>query len=177
MNGMRYGYGRGLAAFGVAAAVVGGVTACEPTAGGLTAGAVSVTTDRTATSALERLGFKVKWFNCEATVGDGERTAAPTATSAGSRFATVDCEGETNSGRRITLGGRVTDERSGSCVRGDLLAKISGKVVFKATFLGDCEEKPPRTRTPRQPDPDTVTETVTETVTATVTVTATRTER
>ncbi|MFE7135508.1 hypothetical protein ACFVIM_32100 [Streptomyces sp. NPDC057638] len=128
-----------LCAVAVAGLAVTGLTACEPATTGLTPGAVSVTTDRTATQALERLGIKVKWFSC---TGEVDRPRDGRTPSAKPGYATVSCEGETASDRSITLSGRVTEERSGTCVRGDLTARVSGKVAFKATFLGDCDRRP-----------------------------------
>ncbi|MGW6458336.1 hypothetical protein ACWF94_20890 [Streptomyces sp. NPDC055078] len=169
MNGTTHtSRGRVLSAIGLAGAAVVGLTACEPTGGGLNASAVSLTTDRTATGALERLGFVVSWFTCTAVLGDGTRAPASAAPVAPA-FATVDCEGETGGGGEITLKGKVTEERSGSCVRGDLVARVEGKVVFTATFLGDCETgsgRPSRSGPPGGGARPTVTVTVTETVTA-----------
>ncbi|MER6910931.1 hypothetical protein ABT354_04560 [Streptomyces sp. NPDC000594] len=132
-----------LAAIVVAGAAVAGLTACEPAGDGrLRSGSVAHTTDRTATKTLERLGVEVNWFVCRADTAGDERASAPPA------YATVDCEGKTDSGRRITLTGRVTQERSGLCVRGDLTARIAGRTAFDATYLGDCTAKP-TTRPPR----------------------------
>ncbi|MFE5854958.1 hypothetical protein ACFQ61_17335 [Streptomyces sp. NPDC056500] len=153
---------------GAVVAATTALTGCEPVSNGLNSSAVAITTDRTATNALERLGFQVGWFSCTAELGEKGRSAAPTE----SGFASVDCEGETDSDQRITLKGRVTDERAGTCIRGDLTTRISGKVVFTATFLGDCESQPTRTTRPVEP-PDRsnggprATVTVTETVTVT----------
>ena len=153
-----------------------GVAACEPASGGLSSVAVAVTTDKTATSTLERIGFKVRWLSCTAKIGDGKASAgtasAGSSTSpAGGGVATVDCQGETDSGQKITLKGKVTEERSGACVRGDLIARVDGKVVFEASVLGNCNaassSAPSPTPPGGQPRP-------TVTVTVTVTVTETR---
>ncbi|HET6859910.1 MAG TPA: hypothetical protein VFH94_22810, partial [Streptomyces sp.] len=82
---------------------------------------------------------------------------------------------------------KVTEERDGRCVRGDLTAKAGNATVFQANVLGNCAAKPttrnptppvtyeptrtatPPTRTSRPPTDDpgpTVTVTVTTTVTA-----------
>ncbi|MEU0369496.1 hypothetical protein ABZ070_04395 [Streptomyces sp. NPDC006283] len=148
------------------AVAVLGVTACEPAAGGLNSAAVAITTDRTATSTLERLTFDVAWFSCTGKA-DASPVPAASGTPAPPRSVTVDCRGETGSGQVITLTGKVTEERAGTCVRGDMTARVDKKVVFRATMLGTCDTAAPGSATPRtgQPRP-TVTVTVTETVTA-----------
>ncbi|MEV4329334.1 hypothetical protein AB0K02_02115 [Streptomyces sp. NPDC049597] len=161
---------RAVVATGACAIAVAGLAACDPAAGGLDSAAVAVTTDRTATATLERLTVDVAWLSCTATVN---RVASPTATTPAPGSATVDCRGETESGQVITIKGKVTDERAGQCVRGDLTARIDGKVAFQATMLGDCSAAPsstapgtrgPGTSAPPRPGP---TVTVTETVTVT----------
>jgi hypothetical protein len=165
---------RALAATAAAAAAVGALAACEPTTGGLNSAAVAVTTDRTATSTLERLTFEVAWLTCTARTDGGNATASasPSRSPSAPARATVDCQGETRSGQAITVTGTVTEERAGKCVRGDLIAKIEKKTVFRATMLGDCTTAPSGTPAPGgtpgvpgAPRP-TVTVTVTETVTA-----------
>ncbi|WP_323180961.1 hypothetical protein [Streptomyces sp. NBC_01142] len=154
---------RTLAAIGAAGAAVVGVAACEPSAAdGVSAVAVAITTDKTATSTLERLDFDVRWLSCTATLKVGakaSKSASGTGSSgtgssgtgstspSGRSVATVDCQGETGSGQEITLTGNVTEERSGRCVRGDLIAKIDGKVVFRASVLGNCAAEPTHTST------------------------------
>ncbi|MGW1980186.1 hypothetical protein [Streptomyces sp. NPDC001889] len=159
MNGTTIRPGRRLPAaraLALAAAAVAALTGCEPTGDGrLNAAAVAFTTDRTATSTFKRLGVEVRWLSC---------TSAPgSAPPAGAGYATVDCEGETAGGESITLRGRVTEERAGVCVRGDLAARVGGKAAFDAEFLGDCTQPRPSRRAP-EPTP-TVTVTVTRTVT------------
>ncbi|MGW7360652.1 hypothetical protein ACWGI0_29495 [Streptomyces sp. NPDC054802] len=165
---------RVLAATAAAAAAVGGLAACEPAAGGLNSAAVAVTTDRTVTSTLERLTFDVAWLNCTARTEGGAVTAGGSQSPSPSvpARAAVDCQGETRSRQAITVTGTVTEERAGKCVRGDLIAKIEKKTVFRATMLGDCTSTPSGTPTPSRtpgvpgaPGPA-VTVTVTETVTA-----------
>lgn len=174
---------RALVATAAAATAVGALAACGPTAGGLDSAAVALTTDRTVTSTLERLTFDVAWLSCTANVRAGG-TASPAIASPGTASpgtapsapgsATVDCQGETGSGQDITVTGKVTEERAGKCVRGDLTARIEKKIVFRATMLGDCGAAPsgsPATPAPgrtTEPEParPTVTVTVTETVTA-----------
>lgn len=170
MRGMRrILHRRILAATGAAGAAVVGIAACEPTTGGLSSVAVAVTTDKTGTRTLERLGFDVGWLTCTANMRSGRASASPSARS----VATVDCTGDTKTGQDITLKGKVTEERSGTCVRGDLIAKVNGKVVFEATMLGNCAGTP--TRTPARTTPATHRpgEPPEPTVTVTVTVTAT----
>lgn len=163
------------------------LTACEPTSHELSANSVSLTTDQTATSTLERIGFDVRWLSCTATVeraadakngeedvrGDGATKPPPGGVT---EPATVACEGKTRKGQAIALKGKVTDEIAGACVRGDLDARVDGQLVFEARYLGNCAGGPSRTPTrdaaTRRPAGDdrarpTVTVTVTETVTAT----------
>ncbi|MEW2631519.1 hypothetical protein AB0903_07645 [Streptomyces sp. NPDC048389] len=167
---------RVLAATAAAAAAVGVLAACEPTAGGLNSAAVAVTTDRTATSTLERLTFDVAWLSCTARAEGAATPASGSAPPSAPSRATVDCQGETRSGQAVTVNGTVTEERAGKCVHGDLTAKVEKKIVFRATMLGDCTTAPSSTPAPSGtptapgvPRPA-VTVTVTETVTETVTV-------
>ncbi|WP_434589349.1 hypothetical protein [Streptomyces sp. A5-4] len=174
---------RTLAAIGLAGAAVVAVAACEPGAGGLSSVAVAMTTDQTGTRALERAGVDVRWMSCTATVGEGRRvatsTTAPTRSARG--VASVKCEGETKDGQEIRIGGKVTEERDGRCVRGDLTARVDSRTVFQADVLGNCQaapttrnptppisHEPTRTPDPRPPgdDPPRPTVTVTATVTA-----------
>ncbi|WP_267245069.1 hypothetical protein [Streptomyces sp. PR69] len=167
-------------AIGVAAAVAGiAATGCEPaSSGGLSAVAAAVTTDKTATSTLERLRFDVRWLSCTGKARPGIiGSAAPSASPPVP--VTVDCRGETGSGQRITITGKVTREIEGRCVHGDLMAKVDRKTVFEATMLGDCGAQPTATATatvtPPPPDPrptrppSTVTTTVTPAPTPTPT--------
>ncbi|ATW48464.1 hypothetical protein [Streptomyces peucetius] len=157
---------RALAATAAAAAAVGALAACEPTAGGLNSAAVAVTTDRTATSTLERLRFDVAWLSCTAEADGGAAAGSRSASPSAATRATVDCQGETRAGQDITVTGKVTEERAGKCVRGNLTARIEKKIVFQATMLGDCSAAPSTAPAdPGAPQP-TVTVTVTETVTA-----------
>ncbi|MET7715431.1 hypothetical protein [Streptomyces sp. NPDC005407] len=165
----RIRYPRTLAAIGTVGAAVVGVAACEPTTGGLSSVAVAITTDKTGTSTLERLGFDVRWLSCTATVNGGKAGTGATKSPSPSRGATVDCQGETNSEQDITLKGKVTEERSGKCVRGDLIAKVDRKVVFQATVLGNCSGAP--TRSPTRPPSHSPSAAPGATVTVTVTAT------
>ncbi|MET9142212.1 hypothetical protein [Streptomyces sp. SAT1] len=177
---------RTMAAAALAAAAVGGLAACDP-GGGLSTTTVSYTTDRTATAELNRRHVSVSWFSCTARSRDGGKASAPDRQSgpspAASRsvLASVDCQGRTKDNRKITVTGQVDGTVDGACVRGDLTAKVGGKVLFHADGLGDCRAttvptyRPPTYRpptrlpttyrppAPRQPGP-TVTVTVTRTV-------------
>lgn len=116
------------------------MVACEPV-GGLNSVSIAVTTDRTATSALESDGVQVQWLNCTADTGAGPTAGASPAASA-RRIADVDCTGRTKDGKDIRVNGTVTQELDGQCVRGDLTAKAGGKVVFRAAVLGNCNAAP-----------------------------------
>ncbi|MGW7363357.1 hypothetical protein ACWGI8_08000 [Streptomyces sp. NPDC054841] len=168
-------YTRVLAAIGLAGAAALGAVACEPgTGGGLSAMAVSFTTDAAGTRALERAGVQVRWLSCTTTLSTG-RTASPPAPG----VATVACEGETDeagaagTGRKITINGKVTQEIDGRCVRGDLKAEAGGRTVFHVGVLGDCSAPTPTrvpgapTRVPGGDGPPRPTVTVTVTVTET----------
>ncbi|MFS8197086.1 hypothetical protein ACLVWQ_00205 [Streptomyces sp. CWNU-52B] len=149
----------------VAAAAGCGLVACEP-GNGLSIAAVVITTDQTGTRALEDKGFDVRWLNCTASYGnDGEsRGASPSAR----RVADVDCRGETGDGRDITIKGEVTQEVNGTCVRGDLTARVGGRQVFRVDVLGNCRAGTPSSvdnRTTAPPRTPGATVTVTRTVT------------
>ncbi|MFJ2088056.1 hypothetical protein ACIOEW_02195 [Streptomyces sp. NPDC087901] len=134
----------------LAAAAVAGLAACEPV-DGLNTASIAVTTDRTATSALEHEGVQVQWLTCRANVeGDGAKTPsarAGSATASTRRVADVDCSGRTKDGRDIKITGQVRQAVDGRCVRGDLTAKAGARTVFRATLLGNCEA-PPSTHAP-----------------------------
>ncbi|WP_018551648.1 MULTISPECIES: hypothetical protein [unclassified Streptomyces] len=126
------------AALCLAAAAVTGLTACEPADGldTLNTAAVAVTTDRTATRALEHEGIDVSWLSC--TAGLGKDDAKASASASAQRVAEVHCDGRTKDRQKITLDGQVTHAVNGRCVRGDMTAKSGGRAVFRATLLGDC---------------------------------------
>ncbi|MGW2559963.1 hypothetical protein ACWCXB_12080 [Streptomyces sp. NPDC001514] len=157
-------YTRVLAAIGLAGAAALGAVACEPGTGGLSTMAVSYTTDTTGTRALERAGVDVRRLSCTSTLNSGA-TNSPSPQS----VATVDCQGETGDGRKITITGTVTQELGGRCVRGDLTAKAGPRTVFRAHVLGDCTAT-----TGPAPAPAPGDGTPRPTVTVTVTVTETR---
>ncbi len=173
----RVRYGRVLAAAVLAGATAAGVAACEPGGeGGPGSFAVALATDRAGTRALERAGFDVRWMTCTSTVGGGVRGSArpsvrPSSATA-SRVASVACQGQTGDGEEIRVDGKVTEERDGRCVRGDLVAAVGGRTVFRANVLGDCGARPttrPTTRPPTWSPPPEPTAHPTRTVTATAT--------
>ncbi|RNL71074.1 hypothetical protein [Streptomyces sp. I6] len=165
---------RALTASVCAALTAFGLVACDPgRSGGLSAMAVSYTTDRAGTRALEEEGVRVHWLSCSARLNSATG-ASPSARAA----AGVDCEGETGDGARITITGTVTQEIGGRCVHGDLTAKSDGRRVFRAYVLGDCNAPLPTTttRTPWSfPPAPGAGGAPRPTVTVTVTVTETRT--
>jgi hypothetical protein len=136
---------------------VGGLTACDPP--GLSSATVAYTTDQLATRELEREKADVRWLTCTATV-DGGDGASPSATA--DDVATVDCQGQTGDGKDITVTGEVTRAVNGACVRGDLTAKVDGKVRFHVRGLGDCDAttRPPVGGVPAPGVTVTVTQTV-----------------
>ncbi|MFD4256118.1 hypothetical protein ACFWR9_00380 [Streptomyces sp. NPDC058534] len=141
-----------------AVVAVGGVVACEP--GGLSSATVAYTTDQTMTRELERQKSDVRWLTCTASTGGGGGSASPSEDT----VASVDCEGETDDGREITVDGKVTRVVNGACVRGDLKAEVDGKEWFRVKGLGNCEATsapPANGPSPQQPGP---TVTVTRTI-------------
>ncbi|KOX02555.1 lipoprotein [Streptomyces sp. NRRL B-1140] len=155
--------GRRVAVAAVFAAVaVGGAVACEP--GSVSAASVAYTTDQTVTEELERQKADVRWLTCTASYGENGGKSSPSARER--TVATVDCEGETDDGKDITVDGKVTHAVNGACVRGNITAKVDGKVWFEVDGLGDCDStSPPPVGGPSngQPGP-TVTVTVTQTI-------------
>ncbi|WP_344602113.1 hypothetical protein [Streptomyces glaucus] len=141
---------------------MGGVVACEP--GALSSASVAYTTDEAVTEELDRRKANVRWLTCTASYGDDGGGASPSASE--DTVATVDCAGETDDGGEITVTGRITHAVDGACVRGDLTAKVDGKVVFRVDGLGNCDATgapPVGGPTAGQPGP-TTTVTVTRTV-------------
>ncbi|MGW0933553.1 hypothetical protein [Streptomyces sp. NPDC002666] len=136
----------------LAVTAVAGLAACEP-ADGLNTASIAVTTDRTATRALEHEDVHVQWLTCTAKVGGGSaksssaQAGSSSASASTRRVADVDCNGRTKDGRDITVAGEVRQAVDGRCVRGDLTAKADGRTVFRASLLGNCDA-PPSTRTP-----------------------------
>ncbi|MFV0136069.1 hypothetical protein ACLGIH_23150 [Streptomyces sp. HMX87] len=151
---------RRLLGAGIAVLAVGGVVACEP--GGMSSASVAYTTDETVTREMQRRDTEVRWLTCTADYGDSGRSASATEET----VASVDCEGETKDGKKITVDGKVTRIVDGACVRGELTAKVDGRQWFRVNGLGDCDATPtppgngPGGNAPRP----TVTVTVTKTV-------------
>ncbi|MGW2420381.1 hypothetical protein ACWC0C_14200 [Streptomyces sp. NPDC001709] len=116
--------------------VVGGaaVVACQPS--DLGTASVAYTTDTTAKARLEQQHVDVSWLTCTGDHGGGKvgGTPAPSETT----VVSVDCQGETKDGRKITVTGKVTKAVAGACVRGDLTAEVGGRRVFHVSGLGDC---------------------------------------
>lgn len=153
----------------------GGAVACVP--GGLNAASAASTTDVTATAELNRRHTSVSWLSCIGRDDDGGRTRtagnqgnqSPSASE--TTVVTVDCQGEAKDGRKISVTGKVTRAVDGACVRGDLTAKVGGRVLFHVGGLGNCGAttaptyRPPVTYRPTrgQPEPG-VTVTVTRTI-------------
>ncbi|WP_199880880.1 hypothetical protein [Streptomyces kebangsaanensis] len=162
---------RVLAGAVLAVGAVGGAVACDP--GGLSTASAAYTTDRTATDELNRRHASVRWLTCTGDYGGGRTytPGKPTPSASETTVVTVDCRGETKDGRRITVTGRVTRAVDGACVRGDLTAKVGGKVWFHVNGLGDCDAttgptyRPPVTYRPTHGQPGPV---VTATVTRTI---------
>lgn len=126
--------GRAAGALVVVVAGAGGLVACEP--GTMSSATVAWTTDELMTREMERRETEVQWLTC--TAHFGERGGATPSASV-RNVADVDCEGRTTDGRDITVTGEVTRAVGGSCVRGDLTARIDGKEWFRVTGLGDCD--------------------------------------
>ncbi|MGH4028213.1 hypothetical protein ACQB60_04655 [Actinomycetota bacterium Odt1-20B] len=147
----------GVALAGAAAVGMSALSACEPADGQTDSGgqmnfaAVAVTTDQMGTRELERQHVDVRWLNCTATYGKAKVVDNNGEKNVGA--ASVDCRGEAEDGRDITLTGKVTSEVEDRCVRGDLTARVEGKEWFRVSVLGDCEGGPPQTEEPN-PEPD-----------------------
>ncbi|MEU1051982.1 hypothetical protein [Streptomyces sp. NPDC005876] len=148
---------------GLVTAAVGGAAACEP--GGLNTATVAFTTDQTVTRELNRQKADVRWLTCTASYdGDGASASADEKT-----VAEVNCEGQTDDGKDITVDGEVTRVVEGACVRGRITAKVDGKEWFRVEGLGNCDATPTPTPPVRHdPTGDGPRPTVTVTVTRTV---------
>ncbi|MER6402933.1 hypothetical protein ABT269_05245 [Streptomyces viridosporus] len=155
---------RPVVAVGFVVAAVGGSVACEP--GGLSSAAVAYTTDETVTEELDRRKTGVRWLNCTASFGDEDGPSSSASSGSEDTVASVDCEGETEDGREITVTGKVTHAVNGACVRGNLTVEVGGKRLFRVDGLGDCDAtSPPPVGEPTRGGPaPTVTVTVTTTV-------------
>ncbi|MFE0513613.1 hypothetical protein [Streptomyces sp. NPDC058964] len=131
---------------GLAVLAVGGAVACRP--GDLNSATAAYTTDKTATAELERQHVKVRWLSCTGNYGNKAPTPGKTPSPRESTVVSVDCQGQTDDGRKITVTGRVTKAVDGACVRGDLVAEVGGKQWFHVKGLGNCDARPGPTYTP-----------------------------
>ncbi|GGP86464.1 hypothetical protein GCM10010266_06180 [Streptomyces griseomycini] len=115
------------------------------------------------TEELNRQKAGVRWLSCTASFGDEE---GPSPSGGEDTVASVDCRGETEDGKEITVTGKVTHAVNGACVRGDLTAKVDGKQWFRVDGLGDCDatSPPPVGEPPKGGPGPTATVTVTTTV-------------
>ncbi len=125
-----------LGAVGLVGAAALGAGACEPVGGGLNTSAVALTVDEMGTKALERQRLDVAWLSCTARYQDRvtPKSGAPTPES----VVEVDCQGESEGGKDITITGKVRAVVDGKCVRGNLTAKVEGKEWFQVDVLGNC---------------------------------------
>ncbi|MFE3632886.1 hypothetical protein [Streptomyces cellostaticus] len=156
---------RGAAVAGLVVMGAGAVVACQP--GDLSAAAAAYTTDSTATAELKRRHVDVSWLTCTGDYGGRSGRASGSSPSpTESTVVSVDCQGQTEDGRRITVTGKVTRAVDGACVRGDLTARVGGRQVFRVSGLGDCDATPGPTYRP--PDQRGGQPTVTVTVTRTI---------
>ncbi|CAL9567442.1 hypothetical protein [Streptomyces sp. Tu 3180] len=165
-NGVRRGarWRRPVVVAGFVAAAVGGVVACEP--GGLSSAAVAYTTDQTVTEELNRRKAGVRWLSCTASFGDKEGSSSSSSSGGEDTVASVDCQGETEDGKEITVTGKVTHAVNGACVRGNITVKVDGRQRLRVDGLGDCDAtSAPPVGEPTKGGPNpTVTVTVTTTV-------------
>lgn len=134
---------------GLTAVVMGGVAACQP--GDMNSATVAFTTDITATARLEREHVDVRWLTCTGDYGGKGGTggaSGKTPSPSESTVVSVDCQGQTGDGRKITVTGKVTKAVNGACVRGDLVARVGGRQVFHVNGLGNCDARPGPTYAP-----------------------------
>ncbi|MFD4634079.1 hypothetical protein ACFVYR_15430 [Streptomyces sp. NPDC058284] len=144
MGALRRLRGRGAAtrrsaflyAVGLAGAAALGVTACDPVNGDMNSSAVALTTDELGTRALERQHTGVAWLSCTARFADKATSRGRTARD--DSMVKVDCQGETDGGKDISIKGEVRSVVDGDCVRGNLTAKVDGKQRFRVDVLGNC---------------------------------------
>ncbi|MEU5581246.1 hypothetical protein ABZ791_12800 [Streptomyces huasconensis] len=170
-----------LYAVGLAGAAALGVTACDPVNGGLNTAAVALTTDRMGTKELERQKLDVAWLSCTARYQD--RVTPKSGGPSEKAVVEVDCQGESDDDKDITIKGRVSSLVDDRCVRGNLTARVDGKEWFQVDVLGNCDAgdgegdggtpSPPGSshRPPSQPPPSDDRPEPRPTVTVTVTVT------
>lgn len=155
-----------LAVVGLVAGAGAAAVACQP--GDLSTVTAAYTTDTTATARLRQQHVDVSWLTCTGSYGDGGGVTAGTPSPSETPVVSVDCRGETEDRRRITVTGKVTKAVDGACVRGDLTAKVAGRQVFHVSGLGDCDAASGPTYRP--PGPATVGPRPAVTVTVTRTV-------
>ncbi|MEU6282670.1 hypothetical protein [Streptomyces sp. NPDC047028] len=157
---------RVVAVAGVVVVGAGVVAGCDP--GGLSSTTAAYTTDKTATAELKRQHVNVAWLTCTGRYQGGQKAYTPGKTPAPTQrtVISVDCQGRTKDGRKITVTGKVTRAVDGACVRGDLTAKVAGRQVFHVSGLGDCGATPAPTR--HQPGTHGPAPAVTVTVTRTI---------
>ncbi|MER7344128.1 hypothetical protein ABT390_01830 [Streptomyces aurantiacus] len=130
---------RALVAASAVAAAGLGLAACDPVEGNMSTSAVAITTDKMGTRELERQHAEVDWLTCTASfVGRDKKVSE----SDESREAEVDCRGQTDDDKEITIKGRVTDVTNGACVRGNLTAEIGRQEWFRVDVLGNCDSRP-----------------------------------
>jgi hypothetical protein len=156
---------RTAAVSGLLVVAAGGAVACQP--GDLSSASVAYTTDQTATRQLERQHVNVRWLSCSGDYGNKASASGWTPAPAESTVVTVDCQGQTDDKREITVKGRVTRAVDGKCVRGDLRATVGGKEWFHVSGLGDCgagTPTPPASYHPITPGQPRPTVTVTKTI-------------
>ncbi|MEU4212310.1 hypothetical protein AB0F13_20315 [Streptomyces sp. NPDC026206] len=144
----RVRYAAGAAALAGAAVVT--LAGCDP-AGGLDPVTVAVTTQRQAGQALDRAGVHVAWLSCKGRAENGGADSAG-ATQPVSAVG-VECEGRTDTGKKIIVFGRVTGITGQACVRGLLTAKADGRTVFSLSVLGDCSHTGTGTGDGKPPGP------------------------
>ena len=101
--------------------------------------AVAITTDKMGTRELERQHADVDWLTCTASFIGKPRKASD---SDKQRDAEVDCRGQSDDDKVITIKGRVTEVRNGACVRGSLTARVGREEWFRVDALGNCDHTP-----------------------------------
>lgn len=124
-------------AVGLAGAAALGVTACDPVDGGMNTSAVALTVDEMGTKELERQKADVAWLSCTARFDDKVTPRGESASA--DAVVKVDCQGETDDGKDITVKGTVHSVVDSACVRGNLTAEVDGKQWFRVDVLGNCE--------------------------------------
>ncbi|MQY32631.1 hypothetical protein SRB17_05850 [Streptomyces sp. RB17] len=157
---------RVVAAAGVVMGAGAALVACQPD--DLSSATVAYTTDTTATAELRQHRVDVSWLTCTGNDGNGGSAAGRRPSPSETTVVSVDCQGETKDGRKITVTGKVTKAVDGACVRGDLTSRVAGRQVFHVSGLGDCGATHGPTFRPPTYRPGGGRPTVTVTVTRTV---------